>query len=386
MPEASPLASFVTTKPSEAAEIEKWPHSNPQQMAITSRLMDFMAQELVPFSVVESPSFRLLFDIAEPRYAVPSRKYLSSTVLTNRHTEILSDVKTELASAPTLAVTLDLWTNLQMRSYFGATVHYIKDYTSKCVMLSCSRFKGSHTAQSILHEYRELISSVEIDGKISNITTDSAANMKKFGRLLKSSEEEAAVNIMFETESESSDQLSDEEDDTEEVNHVPINLPSSTVNFPCFDHVVQLIIKDGLKHAGEFDKLLAKCSQFVCSIRRSTHWSDLFDGHKRVQQNNQTRCNSSLKMVQSIVDVPESIWKKIESPYKLSAYELKLCQEYLEIMNIFQWATKITEGNNVTSSVVLPVIGALEMAFSSDDENSLASKFDSDMIKLFEIQ
>ena len=53
-------------------------------------------------------------------------------------------------------------------------------------------------------------------------------------------------------------------------------------------------------------------------------------------------------------------------------------------MNIFQWATKITEGNNVTSSVVLPVIGALEMAFSSEDENSLASKFDSDMIKAFQ--
>ena len=146
------------------------------------------------------------------------------------------------------------------------------------------------------------------------------------------------------------------------MNFDPTGLPIETVTFPCLDHVIQLIVNDGLKHAQHFDRLLSKISRLVSHVRHSTVISDVFDGHCRLQQSNATRWNSSLNMVRSVLRVPDDVWKQIDYPGKLSAYELNMCSDYVEIMTIFEWATKMTEGNKVvTSSVVVPVIGGMEV-------------------------
>ena len=66
-----------------------------------------------------------------------------------------------------------------MRAFLGITGHYITEWQLKSVMLACSRFKGKHTAEKILQEYEEAVSSFEIGHKVSNIVTDNAANMVK---------------------------------------------------------------------------------------------------------------------------------------------------------------------------------------------------------------
>ena len=50
-----------------------------------------------------------------------------------------------------IALTMDIWTNLQMKSFLGVTAHYISEWQLKSVMLSCHRVKGSHTAENIFH-------------------------------------------------------------------------------------------------------------------------------------------------------------------------------------------------------------------------------------------
>ena len=85
----------------------------------------------------------------------------------------------ELKSVTNLCRTLDLWSNRQMRAFLGITGHCITEWQLKSVMLACSRFKGKHTAEKILQEYEETVSSFEIGHKVSNIVTDNAANMVK---------------------------------------------------------------------------------------------------------------------------------------------------------------------------------------------------------------
>ena len=62
------------------------------------------------------------------------------------------------ASAKSVNLTIDLWSNRQMRAFMGITGHFIQDWTAHSVMLLCKRFKGMHTAENIRYEYEETLS------------------------------------------------------------------------------------------------------------------------------------------------------------------------------------------------------------------------------------
>jgi len=47
------------------------------------------------------------------------------------------------------------------------------------VKLACSRFQGHHTADKISDQVDETLAYFGIDDKVTNITTDNAANMTK---------------------------------------------------------------------------------------------------------------------------------------------------------------------------------------------------------------
>jgi hypothetical protein len=55
----------------------------------------------------------------------------------------------------------------------------IDNWSMKSVMLACSRFRGSHTAENIAEEFQNTMDSFDISSKVSFIITDSAANMMK---------------------------------------------------------------------------------------------------------------------------------------------------------------------------------------------------------------
>jgi hypothetical protein len=99
--------------------------------------------------VVESDSFRDLMKCLDPRYQVPSRKHLSSVLLQERHDLLLANIKETLHAVTNVSITMDLWTNRQMRAFSGITAHYITDWKLHSVVLGCIRFKGRHTAYKI---------------------------------------------------------------------------------------------------------------------------------------------------------------------------------------------------------------------------------------------
>ena len=83
-----------------------------------------------------------------------------------------------LQKASSICVTVS---NRQLRSYIGITAHFINEseWSLESVMLACSHFKGSHTAEAINEKFQKELISFEILSKVSFIVTDSAANMIK---------------------------------------------------------------------------------------------------------------------------------------------------------------------------------------------------------------
>lgn len=146
---------------------KKYGPADRRQQQITDALVMFVAGDLIPFSVVDSPYFRSLLSTADPRFQMPSRKHLVSKLLREKCASLQADVKQRLKSAQSVCVTLDIWSSRQMRSYLGISAHYINDWTMNTVVLACKRFHGRHTADNILQEYEETIAWFDLTAKIS---------------------------------------------------------------------------------------------------------------------------------------------------------------------------------------------------------------------------
>lgn len=153
--------------------------NDPRQIQINEALTLFIAGDLISLSVVESQNFKNLLEKLNPKYQVPSRKTLTTKLIHEKCSEMRNDIKHKLKSAQNICLTLDLWSNSQMRAFLGVTGHYIADWQMRSVMLACSRFKGKHTGDAIHREYEETIANYEIGHKVSNIVTDNASNMIK---------------------------------------------------------------------------------------------------------------------------------------------------------------------------------------------------------------
>ncbi len=179
-------------------------------------------------------------------------------------------------------------------------------------MLGCNRVFGRHTAENIMVWYDEVTTDFGISEKVQHIVT---ANIKKAFLTLPGYEE---------------DDKSDSEDDEEEEDHEAVSVSSEELLFEphaCFAHTLQLVIKDGLKKAGQLNTVIKKCSKIVSFTRRSTVAADTLEGEKRLQADNVTRWNSQLKMIRSVLSIPASKLSEVEGIPTLTAHDRNLLQD-----------------------------------------------------------
>ncbi|XP_071166549.1 zinc finger BED domain-containing protein 4-like [Mytilus edulis] len=168
----------------KSTSVSKYSANDASQMQITDALVSFVAGNLTPLSVVESPEFKTFVESLNPKYQLPSRKHLSTKLLHQKASNIQSNIKEKLLSAESVCLTIDLWSNRQMKGFLGITGHFILDWCMKSIMVSCKRFKGKHCAENIRQEYEEAVACYNIADKITNIITDNASNMTKYERKL----------------------------------------------------------------------------------------------------------------------------------------------------------------------------------------------------------
>lgn len=65
-----------------------------------------------------------------------------------------------------ICLTVDLWSNPSIKSFFGMTGHFIIDFVMQSVVLSCQCFKGRHTAENIFKVYEDVLENYNIQDKI----------------------------------------------------------------------------------------------------------------------------------------------------------------------------------------------------------------------------
>ena len=104
-----------------------------------------------------------------------------SQTLSNEVRTLKANLKSAVASAESVSVTVDIWSDRNCRRYPGITVHFIGDdkTTLRSQLLAWQRLEESHTASVIQHRFDNICKGYDIAAKLNYIITDKAANMKK---------------------------------------------------------------------------------------------------------------------------------------------------------------------------------------------------------------
>lgn len=154
--------AFDLNQPSISQFIESSPVSlytcnHPQQRAITnSILLDLIGNCNMPLSIVEHQSFQHFLSIMDNKYSPVSRRTVTSkldSLVADRQIKL----KSELAKADYVSVTVDIWSDRRMRGFLGVTAHCINiEDELKSQLLACNRFKGSHTGERICEEFEQI--------------------------------------------------------------------------------------------------------------------------------------------------------------------------------------------------------------------------------------
>ena len=112
-------------------------------------------------------------------------------------------------------------------------------------------------------------------------------------------------------------------------------------------------------------------------VKKSTLATEILENENRLQIANQTRWNSQLKMVQSILKIPIEKLNMLNTPI-LSLYERNVLKELLDILSPFEEATDLAQlGNHVNSGFIIPCIIGLKFKL---DELRLNVKFDKKLV------
>ena len=148
-------------------------------------MVNWVIDDLQPFSVVNSPSFRIFCSELNPAFLVPEAKTIKAMihqVYNFIHPKMIEQIEKEAIS---VALTADLWTGRNRKGFLGITCTYLdSDFILKEVILGIEYVQYPHTAEHISECFENILKQWKIRHITNTITTDNGSNMKKSIKLL----------------------------------------------------------------------------------------------------------------------------------------------------------------------------------------------------------
>lgn len=321
-PTETPRPIFQTTLKMTAASNKK---------KIDKYLTMMIATDFQPYSIVEDKGFRKLVEVLNPSYKLPTRQKIRYELMP----ELYQCAKTQLAkmleNIKNVALTADMWSNQNMDCFLTVTIHFFNQNILKSYVLTTCDVPTSHTGENLAEIMTNILTEWKILTKVSAIVTDNGANMVKMCDLLG-------------------------------IRHMP-----------CFAHTLNLTLEDSMK-LSQVEDITNKCKAIVKFFKKSSvGWRALKLAQKernpdstplKMLQEVSTRWNSTFYMMKRILQLSDVLAlvcrKLVQAPDYLTASEEEAVKEVINILEIFEEATKLVSADQYpTSSLVIPIICGL---------------------------
>ena len=115
--------------------------------------------------------------LLEPRYTLPSSKYLSEKLLPSMFEKVRSRVADMIASEKYISCTTDIWSSVSRDSYLSLTVHFItSSFQKKHVCLHTCPFDEQHTGQQIATKLTNCFEQWSVTYKLHAIVRHNGSN------------------------------------------------------------------------------------------------------------------------------------------------------------------------------------------------------------------
>lgn len=322
------------------------PLSLKKSETLNKLLLLMIVKNYLPFTIVESDSFRAFIKELCPSYVVPSRKTLSKVLLQKFYNIVREDVTKLLGQAEYIALTTDAWTSASHNQYVAVTAHFVENNNIKAVMLGCIPDAQRHTAQNLADLIKKICTEWNVMEKVVSVTADNANNIQ------------AAISLL------------------------------KLKQVPCFAHTLNLIVQAGLseikvtqmkvKTIVELFKVKTIVELFQRSVlaseRLTAMQKQLGDKQLTVKQDVITRWNSTFDMFERILDIKRSVISTIATDYpntpNLTPDDIEILSKCCDLLRPFKSVTEIMSAEkHVTVSQIIVLANLLKKkceAFTKD--------------------
>ena len=170
---SSSTSSKQLTLAETTDRVRVWATNDSRAIRVTRKIGEMIAIDCQPLSIVSDPGFSRLMNTVEPRYQLPSRKYVTDKVIPEIASDVKVKVNNHMKDAHWLSFTSDIWsTEVSNDSLLSLMAHWFiwltKSFDRRNAMLQAQSFPGSHTGEALCAKYKEMFQEWGI--RMSNFT------------------------------------------------------------------------------------------------------------------------------------------------------------------------------------------------------------------------
>lgn len=154
------------------------PCPNARKNKIDELVTSVVTQNALPFTLVESPSFRSLLKYIEPNYRPMCAKTVKGKI-EEQGIVLKGQIKKELHKCVSVSLTTDCWTSINNDSFIAVTCSFINEkWKILSPVLKTRYLSERHFAEYLKDELNTVIEDWEIKNRIFAIVHDNASNIK----------------------------------------------------------------------------------------------------------------------------------------------------------------------------------------------------------------
>ena len=94
---------------------------------LTDSVTYCIAKDMLPIQIVEKEGFKTLVKKLDPRYELPTRKYMSKKAMPDLYSVTRQFVQSQIGTTEFFAATTDIWSSSTMEPYLSYTLHCISE-------------------------------------------------------------------------------------------------------------------------------------------------------------------------------------------------------------------------------------------------------------------
>ena len=140
---------------------------------VTDSVTYCIAKDMLPIRIVEKEGFKTLVKKLDPRYELPTRKYMSKKAIPDLYSVTRQFVQSQIGTTEFFAATTDIWSSSTMEPYLSHTLHFSEDWQLKNYCLKMLYLPQNHTGTTIAEALESILESwgLKFEQQIC-ITTD----------------------------------------------------------------------------------------------------------------------------------------------------------------------------------------------------------------------